>query len=351
MTFDTLSIAMIILATITDILFIWVLHYTSTRYPKPSNSRKWNEPGDNKHECCEKCCNEELSRCFCGIRCIKCEQSWQCCCNGPLELFTPRYPIELFVRHQSESYIEEQKDDEYVDEEDMTTEIKELKLKTEKYKKCCCHSCCSIIWRVWFLFCSILAFIVFCVFAFTMFFEFIIGCLTWNHGKFLGLIVAIFIICRIFVWFLIHSGRAVWLTFYNSCDVNNILIVEWWRFWQIFWCCVFSAIYIVSIDPNELSNAIFKESMARFMVIQGVTWITLYLISVIISTVCLTLRIFGIHNDCDRFLDFYRWDCIKNSKQCVTYSIDTAQYLLVFEKNKMVAEYDINWMDYLFGIR
>ena len=295
--FDGLAIAMIFIAGIADILFLWILHYTSIRFPRPTDDGKWNEPSlYNEHDCCKECCNEDLSRCFCGTRCRKCSYpGLKCNCFYPLELCIPRYPRSFFSNLEPEILLnddifdsdddnenielktlqntndnQQQEEEEKDIDFDTNTEIpttqrrksslanieqnSNLRILHDRYGKCCCCSCCSIIWRIWFLICGILSFVIFIIFAFSMFIEYWIKCLTWENGQFLGLIVAIFIVCKIFIWFLYHSFQACWLLAYNTCDANNVLIVEWWRFWQIFWCIMFSVIYLLSIDP-QVRNA------------------------------------------------------------------------------------------------
>ena len=265
--FQGLCIGMIFISGIADILFVLILHYTSTRFPRPTDNGDWNEAAlENEHDCCKQSCNQDLARCCFGIRCRIITWPMQCNCCYPLELFIPRYPRSFFTNLQREIALfdDDDEDDEDIDngdvkdlelkllkdneadneeeeEESKDSEIdfdgnldgiasikrrksseveieqnSNIRILHDRYGKCCCCSCCSIILRIWLLICGILSFVIFIIFAFSMFIEFWIKCLTWTNGQFLGLLVAIFIVCKIFVWFLYHSFQACWLLAYNT---------------------------------------------------------------------------------------------------------------------------------------
>eukprot|EP01084_Bolivina_argentea_P065873 120080_1 len=332
--FWDLSLGMLFIAGVADILFIWVLHFTSTRYPRPNDDGSWNQSAFSikyPHDCCKDSCNEDLSRCCCGIRCRKISCPAQCNCFYPLELFIPRYPSSFFsylepdstingneylndenikdlelkslkdndeTKQQTEFEEEEEKDDEMpsikrrYSSVDSIEQNSNLRIFSERYGKCCCCSCFSILFKIWFLICGILSFTIFIIFTFTMFFELWIKCATWKNAEFLGFLVIIFVICKIFIWFLYHSFQACWLLVYNTCDANNILIVEWWRFYKIFWCVMFAIIYLTTVDPDALTNALVGQSIARFMLIQGIVWIIIYWIAVIFGSIWLIINLF-----------------------------------------------------------
>eukprot|EP01083_Nonionella_stella_P128630 389825_1 len=389
-----LSIAIIFIAAISDIVFLWIMHYVSTRYPRPTDKATWNETYTlYGHDCCQGNCNQDLSRCFCGLRCRKVLCPIQCNCCYPMELFIPRYPPSFFnlmeiaphdldddiddirdlelkpltnKEETKEDHAEEEKDAEFetINGEVFTLTRRQsslasiehhsnLQILHDRYGKCCCCSCISIAMKLWFLACGILSFAVFIIFAFTIFFEFWVKCTTWENAQFLGYIVAIFIVCKILIWFLYHSFQACWLLTYNVCDANHILIVEWWRLWQIFWCVMFAVIYLSAMDPDALNNALISQTTARFMVIQGMVWIVIYWITVIISSVWLILNLFDCKTctsaSCDLF-NPYKWNWVKRNSLCKRYCEDYAQKMMIFENQKQ-NQYVLTVLDFLTGLR
>ena len=392
------DVAIAALSIFADLFFIWILYFSSTRYPRPSDDGSWNQYRP-QHECCNHCVDDDVAQCCCGWKCRKLNfSSTECGCCYPLELCIPRYPQSLFsyfdrqsIESNSTRYsqLSEQQDDDDDEEKAVSVELETLRddtpdpdhehnddavelltasrmeMKATGFRilddvagsgRCCCSGCLSMFFKIWFLFSGILSFVICLVFSFTVFFEFIIKSLTLQNGQFIGILVAILVITQLLVCLLSHSLKAVWLMTYNICDSNRLLIVEWWRFWHILWNIVIAVIYLLSVDPDALDEAHIAESIARFMVIQGLCWMFTYFAMVIICSFGLILNVIDCAQctrnqqmDClVNALNPYRWRWIKRNALC-RHNRD-AQNVLIFE-HQQSNRYKLSVIDWLTGYK
>ena len=118
---------------------------------------------------------------------------------------------------------------------------------------------------------------------------------------------------------------------------------------------MFAVIYLVSVDPEALNNALMAQSVARFMVIQGIVWMIIYWIAVIGSSIWLIMSLFGLHRNeiwskCQDCINPYKWKCIRQSSLCMNFSDDYAQNLQIFENQKW-SQYRLTILDLLTGLR
>ena len=223
----------------------------------------------------------------------------------------------------------------------------------ERASKGCLCCCCSALCRVWLLLCGVLSLVVFAIFAFSLFFEFLLKSLSLSHGQLLALLVAVFIVSKLALWFVLHSVQACWLMAYNVCDANRVPIVEWWRWCQFLWTLLFSVVYLLSVDPDALSEAIVGHTAAKLMLVQGAVWLVLYCIVVLLSSTWLTLKIFRWPSSpacACACLDPYKWRCVASQALCMPFSAHYAQNLSVFE-NQESSQYSLSALDVVSGRR
>eukprot|EP01084_Bolivina_argentea_P229256 386994_1 len=240
---SSLKIGYIFFATLADILFLWLLHLTSIRLPRPQSNGEWNKP------------QNECNRCFCSP-------------------FTPQYAAYFFDDTQEEVVSKsdqelvtlsvnlmkngsEQDEDDPLQTTDHTKEEKEpeqdtkdtitvdpIHIKIRSTRKPCCCYYFSFLWRIWNAICGVLALAISAGFHFNIILEFMIRCsaffLESDHtgASFAGVFgfFALYFLLSIPLWCGKQFLHAFWIMFMNTADKNRMLFVEWYRLFHVLWC-------------------------------------------------------------------------------------------------------------------
>ena len=121
--------------------------------------------------------------------------------------------------------------------------------------------------------------------------EYIIACLTdVEDASYLGLLGAFFVYhCG--AWIMKRSFQSISLLYWNCCDEFRVEFVNIWRGLRLILCLAFSFIYSVSSNIM-VTDTFFWQLLLRWMVIQGILWILLFIIFVVCSNIWVIYRLY-----------------------------------------------------------